>query len=237
MSQQPSPPAPLPPLRERGDSTFALGRAELYNFLAAVFSEPPDVRWIAGLRDGRLVRVLAIVAAPAEIEALTAWATCGDLAQRHEELARAYTRLLVVPGPGYIPPYGSVYRDGPDGPPGTWLGRPTLWGPSSVAVAQAYREAGLALAPDGPQVPDHLGLELQFMHHLCACEAEALSQGEVARAAAWRARQAVFLRTHLLPWAPAFCARVDAEGIHLFYRLLARLTRAFLESEGEEVAR
>lgn len=224
------------------DATFALGRAELYNFLAAVFSEPPAERWVAelataderGLGEG-LAAALALVATPDEMEALVAWATSGDPARLRDELAQAYTRLLLGPGPGYVPPYGSVYRDGPDGPPGTWQGRPTLWGPSTTAVAQAYHEAGLAVAPGGPQVPDHLGLELQFMQHLCACEAAAVGRGESAEADAWRVRQGTFLREHLLPWVPGFCARVDADGAHLFYRLIVRLTAAFLEGERKEI--
>jgi len=191
----------------------------------------------AGQREaeGGLAAALALVATREEMDALVAWAAGGDPAQRREELARAYTRLLVIPGPEHVPPYGSVYLDGPAGPPGTWQGRPTLWGPSSVAVAQAYREAGLAVASGGPQVPDHLGLELQFMQHLCTCEAAALGRGEVAEAATWRARQVAFLRDHLLPWALTFCVHVEASGAHLFYRLVARLTGAFLESEQGEI--
>jgi|DewCreStandDraft_5_1066085.scaffolds.fasta_scaffold00573_7 TorA maturation chaperone TorD len=247
MNERLSPPASDPSLSaglpsaglqpgcwQEEEAILAWGRAALYNFLAAVFLEPPDERWADSLRDGGLAEVLALVATADEAKALIDRMACGDAGGWREELARAYTRHLVVPGPDYVPPYGSVYRDGPNGPPGTWQGRPTLWGPSSVAVAQAYREAGLALAPGGPQVPDHIGLELQFMQHLCACEAGALSRGESDAAAAWRARQAAFLRHHLLPWAPAFCARLDSEGIHLFYRLIARLIRAFLESEREE---
>lgn len=237
MSERPSSPVPCSQPGERGEAILALGRAELYNFLAAVFLEAPDERWTDSLRDGELREALAAVATADEVEALTAWAACSDPAQQREELVRAYTRHLIVPGPDYVPPYGSVYRDGPNGPPGTWQGRPTLWGPSSVAVAQAYREAGLTLAPGSLQVPDHIGLELQFMHHLCACEAGALSRGENGEAAVWRARQAAFLRDHLLPWVPAFCARMDTQGIHLFYRLIARLTRAFLGSEREETER
>ena len=122
-----------------------------------------------------------------------------------------------MPGPDYVPPYGSVYRDGPNGPPGTWQGRPTLWGPSSVAVAQAYREAGLALAPGGPQVPDHIGLELQFMQHLCACEAGALSRGRTMQPQpGGRGRLpscAITCSPGRLPFAPGWILRASISSI------------------------
>lgn len=181
----------------------ALARASLYNFLAAAFGDPPTPELIA------------------------AWVkTLPDLKPAPlDEMRRAYTRLLVGPGAGYAPPYASVYLE----PPGN--GKPTLWGPRAVAVEALYRQAGLEVTSGQPRVPDHLALELQFMQHLCAREADAVVCGEPDEAGQWRGRQHGFLRDHLLPWLPLFVTRLSKVEAHPVYRALAVITLAFVQTE------
>lgn len=124
-----------------------------------------------------------------------------------EDLRVEHARLFLGPFEVAAPPYGSVYRDGPK----------VLMGPSTLAVQRAYRKAGLTLAPDFHEVPDHVAAELEFAAYLLAGDG-----GDAAAAAA------VFLREHLLPWAPAFCDRVEAESRNGFYATLARCLRAGL---------
>jgi TorA maturation chaperone TorD len=184
----------------------ALARAALYNIFAAAFGDPPTPELLAAasslLPEWRSV-------APASLD----------------ELRRAYTRLLVGPGAGYAPPYASLYIDPPV------AGKPQLWGREAETVEARYREAGLEVAPGQPRVPDHLALELQFMQHLCAREADAELRGEPSEAAAWRLRQRDFLQAHLEPWLPRFVARLSAVNAHPFYRALAEFTRALVQAE------
>jgi TorA maturation chaperone TorD len=183
----------------------ALARASLYNFLAAGFGDLPMPEWVAAVK-GMLPE--------AETAPL-------------DELRRAYTRLLIGPGTGYAPPYASVYLN----PPAN--GKPQLWGPEAVTVESIYREAGLAIAPGQPRVPDHLALEMQFMQHLCAREVDAELRGESEEAAVWRDRQHSFLRDHLWPWLPRFAARASEVEAHPTYRALAEFAVAFIRSETE----
>jgi len=181
----------------------ALARASLYNFLAAAFGDPPIPQLLA------------------------AWGETLSGVRRAplDEMSVAYTRLLIGPGPGYAPPYASVYLH----PPAS--GKPLLWGPEAAAVEAVYREAGLEIAPGQPRVPDHLALELQFMQHLCAREADATARGAAAEAAEWRERQRNFLCHHLWPWLPRFVGRVSDVDAHPVYRALAVFTLAFVQSE------
>ena len=43
-----------------------------------------------------------------------------------------------------------------------------------------------------------------------------------------------FLEEHLVPWVPHFCDEVIKNAEVSFYRELAKLTRSFIEFEGEE---
>lgn len=199
----------------------ALARASIYNFLAAAFGDLPTP-------------VL-----------LTAWeqALPGLQPASLDEMRLAYTRLFVGPGPAFVPPYASLYRHDErsaatdSGNDFRHLSRKVvLWGPEAVAVEVAYHEAGLEIAPGQPRVPDHLALELQFMQHLCARQADAEARGDPAGAVYWYERQCAFLRDHLQPWLPNFVARLDAAETEAerVYRALAVLTLAYVQWEATD---
>ncbi len=183
-----------------------LARAALYNFLAAVFGELPTPTLLDSARQ--------IVPGLAD-ESLS-------------DLQREYTRLFIGPGEGYVPPCASVHLE-------RQAEKPLLWGAEAVRVHERYRAAGLEIAPAQPRLPDYLALELQFMQHLCACQAEAWARGEAEEAAQWQAQQESFLREHLMPWLPRFAARVECAAARTFYPVLLRFALEFLQSEIEHL--
>lgn len=215
-------------------------RAEVYQFLAAVFSAPPARELVQSLAEGRLQSALSEVVGGRGIH----WegrklTVCATLAELEEE----FHALFVVPGPRYVPPYESVYLDSLEVDPmagcAAWaqMGQPlppprvrdgVLWGASTVAVQNAYIEAGLQLSPDCHELPDHLGLELEFMAHLCEREAEATGCNGSDGAQAWRARQRHFLHRHLRRWLPLFRARLTRARAHPFYTAMALITQRFV---------
>lgn len=183
----------------------ALARASIYNFLAAVFGDPPAADLLT-----------------------TSIALLPDLPPATlEELSLAYTRLLIGPGKDYAPPYASIYL------PPTSDSKPQLWGQEAVAVEAIYLECGLEAAAGQPRVPDHLALELQFMQHLCAREANARGRGENEEAARWRQHQLIFLCDHLWPWLPRFVRRLMEVKAHPFYLAMADFMLEFIRSELE----
>ena len=180
-----------------------LARASLYNFLAAIFGDPPTLEMLASVRE------MLPEVEPAPLV----------------ELHKAYTRLLVGPGAGYAPPYASVYLDLPS------KGKPLLWGREAALVESQYQAAGLDIAPGQNRIPDHLAFELQFMQHLCSRQAEALGRGQPDEADEWDNRQRTFLNDHVWPWLPRFAERVTEAEAHPFYRALVELTVSFIDSE------
>jgi TorA maturation chaperone TorD len=123
-----------------------------------------------------------------------------------EELRTAYTRLLVGPGEGQVPPYESVYRDGePDDQHGPVLG------PSTQAVEQWYRSYGLEPDEEYTDLPDHVATELEFLAYLAEHgERDACEQ---------------FLEEHVRQWLDEFLDAVSARTNHPFYEGLVVATR------------
>ncbi len=138
-----------------------------------------------------------------------------------EELLRDYARLFVGPFSLLAPPYGSVYLDQGRG----------LMGPSAWAVRRHYQDAGLEPAPDFWETPDHIAAELEFLHYLVACRAQARRAARPDQEALWRSRQADFMQNHLGRWLEPFTLLVEKSARSGFYPELARATRRFILSE------
>jgi len=142
----------------------------------------------------------------------------GQAEQALRTLEIEYNRLFVGPGRPQAPPYESFYRS-------KWG---LMMGPSTREVKQQYAEAGLTIAPDYRDLPDHVATELGFMAYLTMREAEA--KGEKS---SWLERERLFLQDHLSVWVPRLCQRVKEASQHPFYTALAELTQAFVSLDME----
>jgi len=121
-----------------------------------------------------------------------------------QTLRTEHARLFVGPKDPPCPPYESVYRDADDDGFGAVLGS------STQAVVRWYREYGLGLDPDWPDLPDHVATELEFAGHLAATE----SPDTVEQ----------FLEEHPRQWFGMFLDSVRAATEEPFYRELAEAT-------------
>lgn len=146
------------------------------------------------------------------------------------EFQREFVDLFVVPNPRYVAPYESVYRDrwvigrasGTDASPHV-QGR-LLMGESTLAVRQAFMEAGIMPSQD---LPDHIGNELRLVAHLWHVQAGAEAR-DAAEAAQQRER---FVTAHPLQWIGELGARI-AEGSGTgFYRAAIEAAHALLRAE------
>lgn len=225
----------------------AMSRATFYAYLSAVFGQRPSSELVGLIRDGTIIRLVAgFPSACKHLVNLQRVASLDGGARLELDLAVDYTRLLVGPGPDYLPPYESVHRKVGASLAtaslttrslGTKGGPAPLWGDAAVAVGQCYAEAGFVLADSVESVPDHIGTELDFLRVLCLAEAQAWEVGDVAAAGIARSRQRDFLEDHLLAWVPDYCAVVEGRANHPFYSTMAALTIEFLDEEAEEMER
>lgn len=95
-------------------------------------------------------------------------------------------------------------------------------------LAGFYRAFGME---EQAERPDHVAVELEFMHLVTYKAAWALIQDETEHAAVCLEAAERFLADHLLKWVPGFAARVEAVAAGGPYGAVARLARAFLRTE------
>lgn len=208
-------------------SAWATARGQLYRVLAAAFLRPPTPELVGPFLDGGVLADLADRFGEAAVAELIAFRE--TFGTDYRGLDQDYQDLFLVPLGRYVTPYEAVYRD--ERVVDDRVVRGLLMGPSTLAIRALYREAGVEVAAEVLELPDHVGLELACMAVLCEAEAQARQGDETEAVARARALQRRLLEDHLLRWVPSLCARVHASAPGPFYRGLASLTEAFLREE------
>ena len=183
-------------------------RAEAYSVLSSCYY-PPDEELL-----GKLAKLDQSVV-PSLRPLLDRIPGVEDL----ETLRVEHARLFIGPFELLAPPYGSVYMEG---------GR-KLMGDSTVDVRRRYSDEGLDVILK--DVPDHIAVELEFMHYLVCKGQDAMRDSDPEKLPAWIGKQRDFLGIHLGMWAPTFAIRLREKSESAFYKNLANATRAFIEGE------
>ncbi|MEA3522782.1 MAG: molecular chaperone TorD family protein [Campylobacterota bacterium] len=80
---------------------------------------------------------------------------------------------------------------------------------------------------------DHIGVELEFMHHLCEAQIKAEEENDADAAYELRTVQKDFLNKHLLQWAPMYLLNVKYEARTPLYADAADMAIEFLLSDNE----
>lgn len=145
-----------------------------------------------------------------------------------EDLAVEYTRLFLGPDK-HISPHESVHHERGDGDWGV------LWGRSTVEVKSFIETAGLKYKSEFTGLPDHISVELEFMHAVTKEEAQAWENNDIERANYCCQIEKKFMTEHLLKWGHIFCDKIMAEAELSFYREIAGITKNFMEFEKEEL--
>lgn len=186
----------------------------------AVFAEAlayPDRDLEDSIREGVVAEALLgsladldeTIVADADTEALR---TVGD----QDDLAVEYTRLFDV---------------GASGPPCPLYGG--LYGGARMKVMEEavrfYNHFGLHISEEPRELPDHLLIELEFLHYLAFREAEALHAGEDP--GSWRRAQRDYLTRHPGSWVPKLHARLGKNDPPPYIAEVVRLLACALETE------
>jgi len=193
----------------------AEGKAALYGFLSRVLGGRPT-------EDG-LARVAALA------EALD---MAPDVVPSIAELDAEYIDLFVVPGPRYVAPYESVYRDRLPLPerlrPGANPGeagkviKGLVMGECTMRVKALQVGAGVTPEHD---LPDHIANELGFLAYLWSKDADRLDE---SRAAQMRDE---LCRHHLRKWLGQLRDKVKEVERLRFYGLVCDIVEAVLQHE------
>ena len=199
--------------------TVAAGRAKTYAVLAALYAAPPTAELAATICAGGLAQETsgALTAAADELTACFLRAASEQLPD--SEIVAEHTRLFMLPF-GVVP-HESFYVDE----------KKHLGGRVTVGVQRYYDAAAAKLTGACIELPDHMGVELEFMKFLCDIEAQLWQESNWEGLQTCLEFQTGFLGEHLLQWHRALCERILGESALDLYRALARLTIDFLEAE------
>ena len=110
-------------------------------------------------------------------------------------------------------------------------------------IAGFYRAFGLMLGGAVRERPDHIAVELEFMHVLALKEAFALERGLAEQKEICIDAQGAFLRDHLAGWTGLLAEAVaklgsllpEAPGPESLYPRLARLAHQFVLADAERL--
>lgn len=80
---------------------------------------------------------------------------------------------------------------------------------------------------------DHIGVEYEFMHHLCEAQLKAEAENDTKAATELQQVQKSFLDTHLLQWAPLYLLNMKYEARTPLYYDGAEMALEFLLSDNE----
>lgn len=83
---------------------------------------------------------------------------------------------------------------------------------------------------------DHIGIELEFMHHLCEAQAKAAQENDQNAVRDLNEVQHRFLNTHLLRWAPMYLINMKYEARTPLYYDTAEMALEFILSDNETLS-
>ncbi len=189
-------------------------RADVFAMLAACYAEPgPD---IAGIINRLCSQNPISGDTPVpEIQKLKILFEKTDI----NDLRLDHARLFMGPFQLAAAPFGSVYLEA----------KRTLMGESTLEITEIYREAGLEMANDFHNPPDHIIAELEFLAYLLSAQAEAGADTDAAQNIEDIKQR--FINRHLGAWIEPFTIKLEQGAETGFYRLLGSLTRKMVTAE------
>jgi TorA maturation chaperone TorD len=202
-----------------GMARTAMERSNLYGLLAVIYRQEPTAALLRQVNEPAFRAALSGAGVALD----------DDFLQRPEgellgDLAVEYTRLFIGPGK-HVSPHESAQMEG------------VLWGQRTSAVVRFIEASGLRYRPEYRGIPDHVSVEFDFMGDMTEREAKAWERSDQGAARDCLMTEEQFLSDHLFQWIPKFCEKVIEASELPFYREMAKLTRAFIESENKEVPR
>lgn len=211
-------------------AAIALVRSQLYGLLARGFTDPPRTLadWQARSQGAeelaaaveRLPNGAALAAALRALERTRAGVATQD---ELDELRRQALELLGNLSTRSFPPYETEYTRGGDFRQNQDL----------ADLMGFYQAFGLNLrgSEELRERPDHIAVELEFLHFLCWKEAAARMDADDEHISVCRDAERKFLADHLGRWAELFTRGLEKTAPEGFYPALAALLRGVVTQD------
>lgn len=208
---------------EAKEKKRAFSRSVVYRELSTLYRYP-DSRWLENLNTSwsNLAQALCILWHSIPDYCMLS-AACGFVAEDSPEARKTeaeYVRLFEFEAA--CSPYESSYIDNES--------------PQTVqkSVQAFYESVGLVCSPLHQELPDHIGLELEFMHYVSYKHGLAL-EGSGEDEVQWAEVQDRFLRLHLRKWIEQFSRSLEKSSDLVFYRNLAEITEQFVLNDAPKI--
>jgi TorA maturation chaperone TorD len=215
-------------------SNVAASRAEVYRLLSLVYLRSPSEDLVVILRNVSSSMLFRSSADPTlgrikenlwrMDDHLKSVVSLDDASLR---LSVEWTKLFRGVKPGYSPPppYESVY-----------IGEGLMFGRSTFEVQKEYAESGLNLAEElNGELPDHIGIELDYMRFLAEREAEAWSKADLDELHKVLTLEKRFLKQHLASWVSGFSDTIKKYDNTGFYRRAVEVTESWIGLDNDRL--
>ncbi len=201
-------------------------REGTYRFFANLCLKPPSDSLVDMIRDGSILSALQENGrGRADLRWLPEFVEQAErITNIKDELEAEHAALFVLPS-GVLP-HEAVYLDR----------EKRLGGRITVGVRQFYENAGAAVLDDCIEMPDHIGMELEFMGFLCAMEKKLRENADQSSLRTCIKFQKTFLEEHLSKWAYQCCEEITGHATYGFYKAIAHFIMEFLRCEEEYIA-
>ena len=202
-------------------------RSTVYGFFSQAFLRGPSHQFLTALISDEGVANLRDVFPDAAYQQELAQVRLESREGRltMEEAVLDFEALFRVPGSSYLSPYESVYRAQSAG---GWC---RLCGPETAAVEQFYLKEGLRPNAGFTELPDHVGVEMEFMAFLCRKAVEAMRKSDLAEVEEYHHQQYCFFTEHVGAWVRLLAQRLASQAQTSLYRFLGNFLNLFLELE------
>ena len=197
-------------------------RERTYKFLSSLCLKPPSDSLISMIEDGSILTGFKSgVKGYSEL-----WKFVNEapkITDLKSELEAEHTALFALPS-GVIP-QEAAYLDK----------ERRLGGRVTISVKQFYEKAGAEILDNCIEMPDHMGMELEFMGFLCKLEKELWAKADLQGLRKCIELQKAFLDEHLSKWAHQCCKEIIKRAEYSFYKAAAHLITDFVGSEEEYI--
>lgn len=194
-------------------------REDIYRFLSGLYLRPPSDALLESILDGSITTLFR------DDEEMSAFVkVASGMANIKDELEAEHASIFALPS-GVIP-HEAVYLDK----------EKRLGGRVTMGVRQFYERTGTNISEDCIEMPDHIGMELEFMGLLCGLEKKFREKSD--RSSLWKCIefQKAFLDVHLLKWAHQCCEKVIEKSVYGFYKAIAHFTNEFMKDEEKYIS-
>ena len=195
---------------------LAQSRNNLYSFLSRIFIEEVSSDFLDQLSNPEFRDLFESAGI-----SLSSPELLEDKAQLLEDLAASYCEMFLLGRIAGLQPFESAQLEG------------RLQGDATEAVESFYRQYLMEVEAPNRNLPDHLGIEFDFMGQLAQKEAQCWKQGDMEGALNAFEGQRHFLKTHLLTWLPRYSKTLERKATHPLYKGVGTLIYAVLEMEAE----